>query len=179
MYLYSSLLDDDSDMGARSHPNLPLQPRMGYSTSLGLGKLRRRTFWPLLHIGLESVWSRYVIFKMNAHNYGFFMSILKYDRPTKFPRSRILISGGRSYILTASVCCVFLPTVVIIGSHVAMIIHIRRASQLQTSKRSGRQARKLEILLLRVRSLMNICDSIIKFTQGSCNRYLLECPLDL
>lgn len=55
MYLYSSLLDVDSDMDARSHPNLPLQPRMGYSTSLGLGELRRGTFWPLLHIGLESV----------------------------------------------------------------------------------------------------------------------------
>lgn len=58
--------------------------------------------------------------------------------------------GDRSYILAVSVCCVFVPTIVIIVSHLGILIEIRRTSKMFTNKAAGKQSSKAEMQFIRV-----------------------------
>lgn len=58
--------------------------------------------------------------------------------------------GGESYIIAVSVFCVFLPTVLIIGSHVGILAQIRRTGQMFMDKSVGKQSSKAEIQFIRV-----------------------------
>ncbi|XP_032791760.2 opsin-5 [Daphnia magna] len=58
--------------------------------------------------------------------------------------------NDKNYILAASIFCVFLPSAVIIVSHLAILFKIRQASQMFSSKSAGKQSSKAEIQFIRV-----------------------------
>ena len=76
----------------------------------------------------------------------------------------IFIAAGKMYIVSVSVCCVFVPTVAIIVSHIGIFRAIRDTGKMFSNKAAGKQSDKAEIQFIRV----NICTSPL-FSYGySC-----------
>lgn len=54
------------------------------------------------------------------------------------------------YIVSVSVCCVFVPTVAIVLSHIGILRAIRHAGKMFSNKGAGKQSDKAEIQFIRV-----------------------------